>query len=340
MAKRIEKWDILKLFLIFTVVLGHIADYYTGQSEIMRHLFFFIYIFHMPLFIFVSGLFSKRTVDEFRFDKILGYMIIYFFTKIVLALCYMTGSGKFSITFFDDGGLPWFMIAMFSFPLITYCVKKIRLPVVLVVSIAVALAVGYFRAVGTVFSLSRIIVYFPFYYLGYKIDAKALHRFVVDKKVKIACGVFIALLVIAICGFGEKFYFLRLLFTGRNSYYAIEPYFNYGFLLRLLCYGISMLTCLSVIALTPDHTSLKAVSVFGSRTLSVYVYHNVLLYILFNHFDLREKLEALLPWGTLLIIVPLSVAITILLSFKIFYKPLEIMMALPTKIRQKIKPQS
>lgn len=85
MAKRIEKWDILKFFLIFTVVLGHIADFYTDKSEAMQYLYLFIYIFHMPLFIFVSGLFSKRTVNERRIDKIAGYMIVYFFTKLVLA---------------------------------------------------------------------------------------------------------------------------------------------------------------------------------------------------------------------------------------------------------------
>ena len=86
MAKRIEKWDVLKFVLIFTVVLGHIADYYAAESQVMQGLYMFIYTFHMPLFIFVSGLFSKRTVNEFRIDKIFGYIVVYLFLKLLLAV--------------------------------------------------------------------------------------------------------------------------------------------------------------------------------------------------------------------------------------------------------------
>ena len=54
--ERSSKWDILKFAMIFLVVLGHAAEYNLRSSESMRSLFFFIYTFHMPVFIFVSGL--------------------------------------------------------------------------------------------------------------------------------------------------------------------------------------------------------------------------------------------------------------------------------------------
>ncbi|MBR5262525.1 MAG: acyltransferase family protein, partial [Clostridia bacterium] len=72
---RLEKWDILKFVLIFFVVFGHFSEQYAG----MTGLFFFIYSFHMPLFIFVSGLFSKRTINENRYDKIFTYFVLYVF---------------------------------------------------------------------------------------------------------------------------------------------------------------------------------------------------------------------------------------------------------------------
>ena len=49
-ANRLQKWDILKCFLIFLVVLGHVADFYTKESQGMRNLYLLIYTFHMPLF--------------------------------------------------------------------------------------------------------------------------------------------------------------------------------------------------------------------------------------------------------------------------------------------------
>lgn len=36
---RIEKWDLLRALLIFLVVLGHLVDYYTGDSARMRGCF-------------------------------------------------------------------------------------------------------------------------------------------------------------------------------------------------------------------------------------------------------------------------------------------------------------
>ncbi|MBQ8783286.1 MAG: acyltransferase family protein [Clostridia bacterium] len=340
MAKRIEKWDILKFILILTVVLGHFADFYTGKSELMRHIYLFIYTFHMPLFIFVSGLFSKRTVNEMRFEKIAGYLVVYLFTKLAFALYVLIAWGKFELELFDDGGLPWFMFAMFAFPLITYCVRKVKFPIVLAVSVAVALIVGYFRCVGTVLSLSRIIVYFPFFYVGYIIKIDDLQRFTDNKKVKIASAVFLILLAVAIFGFGENFYFLRSMFTGKNSYYSIKQHFYYAFVFRLLCYVISAAAGFAVIALTPNNSKVKLVTAFGARTLSVYVYHNIVLYIIYYHIGFKNVLSAPLPWWALLVMIPISVGITLLLSLNIFYKPLEYMMNLPSTIKQKINARS
>lgn len=340
MAKRIEKWDILKFFLIFTVVLGHIADFYTDKSEVMQYLFIFIYIFHMPLFIFLSGLFSKRTVNEMRFDKIVGYLVVYFFTKLILSLYSLIVNGEFKLNLFNDGGLPWFMFAMFVFPLVTYCVKKVKIPVVLTVSIAIALIVGYFRCVGTVLSLSRIIVYFPFFYVGYATDIRYLQHLCNKNWIKALSAVVLVLIAVVCFAFGDNMMVLRPLLTGKNSYYAIEEHFEYAFALRLCCYVLSAFACFSVIALTPNHTKLPAFRVMGSRTLSVYVYHYLVLYLLFNHLGLKEALVPLLPWWALVIMVPISLAITVLLSLNLFYKPLEFMMNLPSTIEQKIKARS
>ena len=106
MNQRIEKWDILKFGLILFVVLGHIADGYTGDSEVMRSLYLFIYVFHMPLFIFISGLFSKRTVDELPAGKIIGYLLIYLFSKILYGLYCIIDSGRFRFSFLSTGGFP------------------------------------------------------------------------------------------------------------------------------------------------------------------------------------------------------------------------------------------
>ncbi len=339
MAKRIEKWDILKFFLIFTVVLGHLADYYTGDSQTMKNLYLFIYTFHMPLFIFVSGLFSKRTVNEKRFDKMAGYLIIYLFLKVLLALYKLVADGVIALDLFIDKGLPWFMFATFAFLLITCAVKKIKPWIVITVSLILALAVGYTDQVGDVLSLSRIIVFFPFFYLGYITDPEKLVDFTNKPAVKILSVAALIVLAVAIFGFGKYFYFTRPLFTGRNNYYTeqIRSYFPYSFLLRLGCYFVSFFSGLAIISVTPNHTKIPYISAMGTRTVSVYVYHYIVFYVLFTHLELRERLTVLLPDMILIVFVPLALAITMFLSLKWFSEPLEKLMLIPVNIRLKIK---
>lgn len=59
MGKRIALWDNLKLFLIFLVVLGHLSFDYFDSSQMFRTISMVIYTFHMPAFVFISGLFVK-----------------------------------------------------------------------------------------------------------------------------------------------------------------------------------------------------------------------------------------------------------------------------------------
>lgn len=56
--KRDVYWDSLKFFLIALVVIGHFTELNNPVGSINRVIFNFIYLFHMPLFVFVSGRFS------------------------------------------------------------------------------------------------------------------------------------------------------------------------------------------------------------------------------------------------------------------------------------------
>ena len=60
MKERIALWDNLKFILIILVVIGHLADEFTAKSDVYKSVFLFIYTFHMPLFIFISGLFHSE----------------------------------------------------------------------------------------------------------------------------------------------------------------------------------------------------------------------------------------------------------------------------------------
>ena len=74
--KRLYLYDNLKFLLIVLVVLGHLIDDSTvklfgdgggetgvPQAKVFSGAFVFLYAFHMPLFLFISGLFNRGHDD-------------------------------------------------------------------------------------------------------------------------------------------------------------------------------------------------------------------------------------------------------------------------------------
>lgn len=330
-SERTAKWDILKFVMIFLVVLGHAADYYTDDSAKMKSLFFFIYTFHMPVFIFVSGLFSKRTVNERKKDRIFGYLVLYLVFK-VFVFCYksvLTGIPKFSLL--TESAVPWFMLALFGFTVITVIVKDFSPRFVLPLSILLACIVGYDSEIRDFLALSRVIVYFPFFYAGYIIDAKKLEEFCKNKLLKVFSAVLLAAYALFVYVFIDKIYGARPLLTGRNPFSALGEFSDYGFILRLVYYAAAAIICLAVIAITPDRTPFGIIPKLGQRTLSVYFFHSFAFYLIYTYFDGKAFFDSIFPGGAGWVILPLSAAITLIFSLKPFHKLLSIFMTLPYK---------
>ena len=53
-------YDNIRGILILLVVLGHALEYFRLDNKVGEFLYVFIYLFHMPVFIFISGYFSKN----------------------------------------------------------------------------------------------------------------------------------------------------------------------------------------------------------------------------------------------------------------------------------------
>ena len=68
-AGRIYKYDNVKALLILLVVIGHMTTDYVSDSHAIRNMTLWIYSFHMPAFIFISGLVHKRYITKENSDK-------------------------------------------------------------------------------------------------------------------------------------------------------------------------------------------------------------------------------------------------------------------------------
>ncbi len=325
---RSQKWDILKFLMIFLVVVGHVADYYTTFSETMRGVYLFIYVFHMPVFFFVSGLFSKRTVDEKRKEKVFGFLIMYVFMKAVIFFAQLIAGNKPVFDLFSEGGFPWYLLATAFSLIATMFVKEFSPKYVFAFSILVACFAGYSSDIGNFLCLSRFIVFYPFFYLGYVLDREKVESFCSGKAKKILSAVLILSLALLIVFKCDDIYWTRLLLTGRNPYSSLGDNSHFGFFFRLVYYIVASVIGFAVVTLAPQRTPRGILAKLGRRTLSVYVFHYVVLYYIYSVFGCKVYLD---EWA----VVPLAIIITLLFSPNFFNVFLQKIMNVPLRINKK-----
>ena len=84
--ERFYRYDNLKFFLMVFVVIGHAIADYVPESHLMTSAWIFISTFHMPVFIFLFGLFSKRVINSSSYpgEKIYTYIFLYIAYKILI----------------------------------------------------------------------------------------------------------------------------------------------------------------------------------------------------------------------------------------------------------------
>ena len=111
---RLYLFDNLKVLLITLVVFGHVINsIYTynhvDKPQFIELIWILIYSFHMPLFVFISGFFSKRySVYSYKTMNILTALIIPYF---VFNLLYYLMNERFTIPILPDSAM-WYLYAL------------------------------------------------------------------------------------------------------------------------------------------------------------------------------------------------------------------------------------
>lgn len=160
------KLDNMKGILIILVVVGHLLELNLKNNS-NRMLYFGIYLFHMAAFSFTTGYFAKFRPKKMLCKIVAPYLIfqiIYtLFVRIVLEKPL-----EFSVK--KPYFILWYLMAMMFWfcliPIIDRKTNKIKLGI-LICSVLIALAVGFLPDVGRAYSISRMLVYFPFFILGF-----------------------------------------------------------------------------------------------------------------------------------------------------------------------------
>ena len=311
MKQRIYKYDNVKALLIFLVVIGHMTTDYVSDSFLVRWTTLWIYMFHMPAFIFISGLVHKHYITEekaalgvkgetrMRWDKVWGFFLCGYGLKIFLQFTRTLMGQNPTWHWIEEPGIPWYLFVMAEYELLFYLMRRIDAKakpwMMITGAFALSAVIGYVPFIGDAFCLARMINFLPFYMIGYYLDAKTFHLLIDRTRYKVVSAVILAASVAA-CYLGPwQMYAWRKWFTGRRSYEFLEDIFQgtYGWawLIRLGVWAVAFAIAMSVVTLMPDR-NMGYVTTIGSRTLNVYFWHRPVCY-LFRNLEVLPKLYVL-----------------------------------------------
>ncbi|NHM31460.1 acyltransferase family protein [Neobacillus terrae] len=273
--KRSLYFDNAKFLLIFLVVFGHVISPLKENNDVLFNLYSFIFLFHMPAFIFISGYFSKGFRKKGYLAKIakkilLPYLI---FQALYSLFYYVDGEiSSLKIDFLKPHWTLWYLLSMCCWNLFLYVFAKLKWKG-FILAVAIGIGIGYFNHAGSYLSLSRTLVFFPYFLLGYLIEQKHL-KAVLKKRLSPVVGVGIlvsSLLIFA--AFFPKGAIPWLL--GDTSYAGMGVKDLSGGIIRSLQYLLTGIVSYGFLSIVPSKGNLF--TVIGERTLYIYLLHGFII---------------------------------------------------------------
>ena len=276
-AKRDYLMDNLKALMLFLVAFGHTLDVYIGAGSIELYLMKYVYLFHMPMFAFITGFFTKN-LEKARNSAIEKCLVPYLVFQSVYVLManvmIRLGLASFNSSVFNGSLLVpssafYYLLAVFVWKLIAKDYLRLRSPLLISVILGLLVSitdydefhVGY----GAVFSL------LPFFVLGVMCDHDIIRR-IKRIPVVIAIGIMAIGIIPAV--------FLPYGIHSIRMTYSAAGFSNIqGILYRIVFYTIAILMGVALIRLMSErklffsHVGKASILVYaGSTFLAPHTY--------------------------------------------------------------------
>lgn len=311
--KRNPLFDNVRVILICLVVFGHAIEQIRFDDRIFLGIYNFIYFFHMPLFIFTSGAFAK--CDKKRIVK--KYLIPYVVFQTLYGIfdVYVMKTEEFH--FWESYYVLWYILALavwnFVLPLFKTDGKRGKQLFCLLASLIAGLLAGYVDWIGKAFSLSRILVFFPFFLAGYyirqeKFGSKLLEKGRIYKEKKWLRGLCGTVFLAAFAGI--------YLVSPKINTWALFGYTSYAFqgytiYFRMIQYVMAVILGILLFAILPEK---KAYGTVLARNLMVVYYSHVLIIKCLEKSGVTKELHSSIErflYSILVTILIISVCIVI-----------------------------
>lgn len=252
-----------------------------NDSAKLSTLYVWIYTFHMPAFIFLSGFFAKGSGSSDYIVKMVKKLLVPYllFQALYTGFYLLMGREAWQGVIEPQWSL-WFLLSLFSWHMLLVVFKKFPPIVGIGLALAIGVIVGYFPEIGQTLSLSRTFVFFPFFLMGYWCSEGQLMR--VRTKAFRYSALLIAIVVAGLI------YIVPDINTGwllASKSYADLDMPIWGGIGRIFVYTIAIVMSISVLSWIPKRDLI--ITPIGKTTLYVYLLHGFFIQY-FRHRDLFE----------------------------------------------------
>ncbi|GAB3123461.1 acyltransferase family protein [Glaciibacter psychrotolerans] len=314
--RRVPLWDNARWVAITLMVIGHAILKLISESDVSYSVYLFIYAFHVPIFVAVSGYFAKsgapgtRHLHRLLTDIVFPYLIFETIWTLVRGL---TGH-RLWFDYSTASWTLWFLIALTVWRVSLPYLVLLRAP--LLISIVISIGAGYLSSLDDTFSMARTLGLLPFFVFGWKLrQLQITGRWLTLRTVAVwrwrtgAILLFAALFAFI----ATNITLLRALKVRRFLLYdSSYGSFGYGEFwaggIRLGLIFLAFALIVAFLLLMPRRQTWF--TGFGAATMYIYLLHSFLLY------PFRESgiLTGPQPAWALPGMILLSIAISVLLS--------------------------
>lgn len=252
--------------LVTLVVIGH-AWTLLPDEGITEHLYDFLYAWHMPAFVIVTGYLSRSfSYAPARLGQLVRTVAVpYVVFECAMALFRVHVGGEQLEDLFADPHWPmWFLAALFCWRLLTPVLRPMTGG--LVVAVAASVAAGLWA--GDTLDLARVLGLLPFFVLGLKLTPERLERLRGVGPAAAGVGVLAGIWLLA--GYTDRLASTEWLYY-RALYSELDVSDPRAVVTRLALLAVGTLGALAFLSLVPRRGGWF--TRMGSATLVVYLCH-------------------------------------------------------------------
>lgn len=300
--------DNAKIALILLIIFGHLIELNIGKSITYKAIYLTIYSFHIPMFVFISGVLSKGQISSAYIKRnISGLIIPLLVFQVLYEILELMVHGSLSAhtTNLQPYWILWYLISLFTWRLMLSAFIALRYPIFL--STLIAIIAGYSSCTGYYLGISRTLTFFPIFLVGYYFGPDLFNKL----KFRGSNILFMTVLASVFFVFVFNHDINHRWMYGSYAYPNLGHKEWYAGIYRLALYSISLAVGLSFVGLLPFGQ--KSISRFGKNTLFIYLWHGVYVKLLMWN-GVLKYIYSLNEAFSLILLAFISSAIFLLIS--------------------------